>query len=302
MRAATTIARAATRLTWPFVRLDRNRGRLAPAVLCYHRVLPRRSGSQSARYSVTAEQFRQQMSLLAGEGFTSLTLDEFRRAAAGADEVPSRSVLVTFDDGFADIYLNAWPIAREFGIALNLFLCSGLLGGESVESLQPRTPAEKASQCEFPNLWRPLTWDQVREMSRGGVGLGFHSHTHRNYGRLSTEELVSDASRGLSVMERDLGTRPCSFAFPYGHHGSYSAEAIAELKQLGLEIFFTTEMNRTALPGDNPISRLVIHPEDDIQSFRRKLYGGYEWVGTLRRFSYSFAASLRQESRAASQV
>ncbi len=297
MRAATTIAKAATRVTWPLTRLDRNGDLSAPVVLCYHRVLRRSENSQLSPYAVTPQQFRAQMSLLAAEGFRSLTLDDFRAAATGARELSPRSVLVTFDDGHADIYQNAWPIARERGITLNLFLCTGLILGERVAGLDH---SHGADLREPADLCRPLTWGEVREMSQNGVGVGFHSHTHRNHGRLSLAEIAADARRGLTVLQQEAGITPAAFAFPYGHHGSYSSEAISVLRQHGLEIFFTTEMDRTSLPSTSPISRLVIHREDDLQSFRRKLYGGYDWVGKLRRFGYSLRASRRSEARASS--
>jgi peptidoglycan/xylan/chitin deacetylase (PgdA/CDA1 family) len=292
MRAITTIAKAATRATWPLTRLDRNGDLTGPVVLCYHRVLPQPANSQSPRYAVTPQQFREQMSLLVAEGFSSLSLDDLRGAAP---EVPPRSVIVTFDDGFADIYLSAWPIARELGITPNLFLCTGLLDGARLEAFDPQTLADRTSQRHFPHLWRALTWDEVREMGRAQVGLGFHSHSHRNYGKLRVPEIAADAERGLSRFANEVGSRPSAFAFPYGHHGSYSPEAISVLRKQGLEIFFTTEMGRTSLSSNRPISRFVIHPEDDIQSFRRKLFGGYDWVGRLRRAAYSFRAAVRPE-------
>ena len=297
MRAATTIAKAATRLTWPLTRLDRNGDLSRLTVLCYHRVLPGTGHFPLPRYAVTLRQFREQMSLLADEGFTSLSLDEVRDATAGQRELPARSVLVTFDDGLADIHRCAWPIAQEFGITLSLFVCTGLLVGERVDNLAPQTRADWEAWREFPDLWRPLTWDEVREMNRMRVGLGFHSHAHRNYGRLSQPEIAADASRGLAVLQREVGIRPKAFAFPYGHYSSYSARAISALREHGLDTFFTTEIGHTTLPSEGPISRLVIHPEDDLRSFRRKLYGGYDWVGKLRRGAYAFGATLRPETR-----
>ncbi|HEX6186944.1 MAG TPA: polysaccharide deacetylase family protein [Pyrinomonadaceae bacterium] len=296
MRAATTIAKAATRLTWPITRLDRNGDLSAPVVLCYHRVLPRTADSDPAAYAVTPQQFREQMSLLASEGFNSLSLEHVRAALSGNRELPPRSVLVTFDDGFADTYLTAWPIARQFGITLNLFLCTGLLAGEAIEVFDQPRAADRANRREFPHLWRPLNWDEVREMSIAGVGLGFHSHTHRIHANLSREQIAADASQGLSLLAQEVGVRPIFFAFPYGHNGSYSADAISALREKGIEIFFTTHIGRTPLATDGPISRFVIHPEDDIRSFRRKLYGGYDWVGKLQRFAYS-VGSIRRPRR-----
>jgi len=302
MRAVTTIAKAATRLTWPLIRLDRHGALSRLTVLCYHRVLPATGRSPLPRYAVTLRQFREQMSLLTDEGFKSLSLDDVRDATSGKQQLPERPVLVTFDDGLADIHRCAWPIAHEFGISLNLFVCTGLLVGESVDNFAPQTRADWESWRDSPDLWQPLTWDGVREMNRLGVGLGFHSHAHRNYGRLSQEEIAADASRGLSVLQREVGMRPKAFAFPYGHFSSYSARAISVLREHGIDTFFTTEMERTPLPSEGPISRLVIHPEDDLRSFRRKLYGGYDWVGKLRRSAYAFGATLRPETRPPSRA
>src|SRR5204863_6771524 len=127
------------------------------------------------------------------------------------------------------------------------------------------------------------------------VGTGFHSHTHRNLARLSRQEGVADAARGISRFASELGVRPVFFAFPYGHYGSYSAAAISVLREQGIEMFFTTELGRTRPNNASPIPRIVIHPEDDLHSFRRKLYGGYDWVESVRRFGYTFAASLRND-------
>lgn len=302
MRTSIIIAKAATRATWPLTRRDR-RGPLGPIVLCYHRVLPRSATSQEMpAYSVTPEQFREQMRLLIRERFRSVTLEDFRQSVRAARELPARSVLVTFDDGFADTYLSAWPIAREVGINLNLFLCTGLVAGEAVEQFDRLAGVDRANQTEFPELWQSLTWDMVREMKTAGVGIGFHSHTHRNLGRLSLAEITEDARRGLLLWAQQLGDQPFSFAFPFGQTGSYTAAAISALREFGLEIFFSTELGVTSLRDSGPFSRIVIHPEDDLQTFRRKLYGGYDWVGRLRRFGYALSGAVRQDARESSSV
>lgn len=244
---------------------------------------------------MTPEQFREQMTLLKREGFTSLSLDEYREAALGMRELPRRSVLVTFDDGFADNHQVAWPIAAKLGIKLNLFICTGLLAGESLEAFRAESFAAQANKRQFPELWQPLTCRQLKEMMAGGVSLGFHSHSHSNFGRMTTHEMGADLSSGISIFRQQLGEVPHSFAFPFGHYGSYPGEAILLLQQHGIELLFTTELGRTPFGFENSLfSRIVVHEEDDAASFRRKLFGGYDWVGSVRRLGYSLRHRARR--------
>lgn len=289
MRASTLIAKLLTRAAWPLTRLDHGTVQLVPPVLCYHRVLPRSANCrQQPPYSVTPGQFCEQLSLLAREGFTSLSLQEYYEASAGVRELPRRAVLITLDDGYHDNYALAWPIARQLKMKLNLFICTGLVCGDRIDVFERNSLPERASREQFPELWRPLHWSELREMRAAGVELGFHSHAHRNLGQLSVAAVDADATAGMSLFQRHLGFRPRFFAYPFGHYGSYSRAATSILESHGLEMFFTTELGRTA-PRDfqGTVSRIVVHPEDDAASFRRKVFGGYDWLGGIRRLRYS---------------
>jgi hypothetical protein len=110
---------------------------------------------------------------------------------------------------------------------------------------------------------------------------------------MSATQMMEDTAEGMAIFAESLGFRPRFFAFPFGHFGSYSQMAMSILKEHGLEMFFTTELGRTPLEhGSQLFSRLVVHPEDDLRSFRRKLYGGYDWMGRIRKFNYSVRASF----------
>ena len=141
---------------------------------------------------MTPQQFTEQMALLNEEGFISLSLQEYYEAAQGRRELPERAVLVTFDDGYADNYLQAWPIAQRFGITLNLFICTGLVSGDTPYAFARFSAEAQSSREEFPQLWQPLSWNQLKEMAAGGVGIGFHSHSHENLGNLPASEIKED--------------------------------------------------------------------------------------------------------------
>jgi peptidoglycan/xylan/chitin deacetylase (PgdA/CDA1 family) len=158
------------------------------------------------------------MSVLSREGFTSLTLREFAEVTGGVRKLPPRAALITFDDGFSDNYSLAWPIAREFGMQLNLFVCTGLIEGENIAAFSDRSGPERLSSEEFPELWRPLGWLQLREMNAAGVDIGFHSHCHDNFGRMYLDDIAFDVSAGASLFKNELGFEPKYFAFPFARN------------------------------------------------------------------------------------
>jgi peptidoglycan/xylan/chitin deacetylase (PgdA/CDA1 family) len=113
--------------------------------------------------------------------------------------------------------------------------------------------------------------------------LGFHSHRHENYGRLSLAGVTADVERGMTVWRDELGAVPTAFAFPKGGYGACPASAVSVLRRSGFALLFSTRLGRTRLPSEAPVlDRIVIHHEDDLGVFRRKLFGAYDWLGGLR--------------------
>ncbi|HKX30255.1 MAG TPA: polysaccharide deacetylase family protein [Blastocatellia bacterium] len=252
-------------------------------ILCYHRVLPELIEEDVPIYSVTPQQFNDQLAYLAQHGFQSLSLSEYSEILRGQRPIPPRPVLITFDDGYADIYSQAWPIARRYGMILNLFVCTSLICGQQPAIYSSLPASAKRHRQARPELWRPLTWTELRQMLDGGVGLGFHSHNHSLMSVLSETALREDLDLGLHLCERELGFRPRFFALPHGTYQSYNDRVLSALRESGIERVFTTRLrlDRVGKPGFLS-SRIVVHQEDDLEAFEHKLYGAYDWMGHLR--------------------
>lgn len=209
------LARAAGAATWRMHAQHCTTASRIP-VLCYHRVLPELVEGRNPVYSVTPAQFTEHMMWLAERSFRSLTLKEYAEIAAGMSAIPERAILITFDDGFADNYKIAYPIASRHGMNINVFVCTGLIEEEAV-AIYPHVDRQvRQHRDRYPALWRPLTWTEVRHMLESGIGIGFHSHFHRNMGRLSAEDVHADVRRGLMLFKTHLGMLPEAFAFPKG--------------------------------------------------------------------------------------
>src|SRR5262249_11809903 len=117
------------------------------------------------------------------------------------DESPS--VVLTFDDGFHDVYANAWPLLRERGLPFTLYLATAYLGGTMAWEGSTAKAAGRAA----------LSWDQVGEMVASGLCTPAN-HTHRPVppARLTETELDECSAE----IESRLGVRPRHFAYPWG--------------------------------------------------------------------------------------
>ena len=90
---------------------------MSVSVLMYHHVL--RNGGFIAS---SVDEFRAQMSFLARDGYRTLSAAEFIAYKNGELKVPKKSVFITFDDGWKDNFIYAYPILHEFGLRATIFL------------------------------------------------------------------------------------------------------------------------------------------------------------------------------------
>jgi peptidoglycan/xylan/chitin deacetylase (PgdA/CDA1 family) len=172
-------------------------------ILMYHRVAP--SGSDSlARWRVTPAAFEEQLAYLRDTGYRSVTLAEWRHAAAARRALNGRAVLLTFDDGYADFAEHAWPLLQRYGFGATVFLVSDRVGEVN---LWDRPHAEAL---------RLMDWTTLRELAAQGVVFGAHSASHPPLTALDPADVVREGCRSLVTLARELGLPPSAFAYPYG--------------------------------------------------------------------------------------
>lgn len=285
-----------SKVAWNLIHQKRRPGNRIP-VLCYHRVLPELVEKGDPQfYSILPSQFESQLALLQEEGFKTLSLSEYECMVRGLVPIREPSVLLTFDDGYADNYEIAWKIAKKFNAKINLFICPGYVGWphplltrgngyEVPDAAFWRMGPESVRRHlkKFPHLWRPLTWLELQEMQANGVQIGLHSHNHPNLALLSLQELATDTAAGVSLMEHKLEQRPRFFALPYGGHDSYNPQVISILKSFGLEVIFAAHYAARLPSRQSVFPRILITQQDnsDIFTFRQEIWGAHDWWGQV---------------------
>ena len=94
-------------------------------VLNYHKI-----DRMNISLSVLPEDFEAQMRYLSENNYHTITPDELYESLSGNLELPENPVLITFDDGYADNYRNAYPILKKYGFKATIFVISSFLGSE----------------------------------------------------------------------------------------------------------------------------------------------------------------------------
>ena len=182
--------------------------------LMYHKIGDAPKGSELKKLWVTTAEFRAQMEYLKSHGYTTITFSEMRDIESGKLKAPAKPVVVTFDDGYANNYENAYPVLKELGLKGCIFLVY-----ETIDSHNSWHDPKTEPWLSM------MTWTQAREMQdSGAVELGSHTMRHRNLASLPLDETRWELTESKKRLEDTLGREMVGFAYPYGS-GAYVPEA-----------------------------------------------------------------------------
>lgn len=275
-------ALASRALLRPALTASRVTARWQVPVLVYHQVAD--SGSSPGYpWCVTSAMFESQMRLLAEEKYRIVPLAEFLRSVQEG-RIIQRSVILTFDDGFRGVLLNAYPILRRYGFPATLFLATGYIGQSAFPWVCPWLGSD-----ENPEEYRPLSWADVRAMSGPLVSLGSHTVTHPHLGRLCSSEMAWEVREARRQIEQQTEIRVDDFAYPggIGLYGDHTSETRRVLHEEGYRCALVSEVGRNGLTADRLcLRRLGIGAGDSPALFRAKVEGAYSWVRAMQWVSH----------------
>ena len=177
-------------------------------------VPPRRSDRD-----ITPEIFEKHLLWLKGQGYQTLRLSDLERHAAGTKPAPKSSVVLTFDDAYADAWVYAHPLLKKHGMTAVLFIPTAF---PTMSVLKRLTSEYGGSITDTHTIERGLdgflSWGEIKAMASSGVWeLGSHTLTHRAfhpetpYGRME-DELVGSRQ----AIEARTGQPCAAFAWPLG--------------------------------------------------------------------------------------
>ena len=211
----------------------------AAKVLIYHHV----STTMPASTSISPERFVAQMDYLANNNYEVVPLTVLTEKLKESETLPDKTIAITFDDSYADVYTAAYPILKKRGWPFTFFVNTNAVGSGKLF----------------------VTWDQLREMSKNNVIIANHTIEHNHLVRLEKNEsqaqwrerIVNDITTAQKKIETEIGSAPKIFAYPFGE---YDVDVKNILKKLDY-VAFTQQAG-------------VLSLETDLQTLPRFPFGG----------------------------
>jgi peptidoglycan/xylan/chitin deacetylase (PgdA/CDA1 family)/glycosyltransferase involved in cell wall biosynthesis len=251
-------------------------------VLLYHHVGPRRPDTYRS-LTVEPDVFERQMRMLAGTGYSAVTPDEWLGWALEGRPLPDRPVLITFDDGYADLARYAFPVLERYRLSATVFIVTSQLGGTNVWD-------DPAGFGGHRLLDEP---DLVRWAGKT-VSFGSHGRSHADLRTLSDDELTRDLAESAAVIEALTGRLPDAFAYPYGFHDERVRRAAAERYRVAFGVSAGVNGLGTDLAD---LRRLPVWPRDGVYGLRSKIMMGFNPAERIRTIAVRWARGRSAATR-----
>jgi peptidoglycan/xylan/chitin deacetylase (PgdA/CDA1 family) len=225
------------------------RGYQLVPILCYHGIGPQVRG----RLVMSASAFEEQMRYLKREGYRVITLKDFLEFAALRRQLPRKTVVLTFDDGWKSFKEYAYPLLKELRFPATLFIYTDFIGARIA-----------------------LSWPELRDLAQEGFDLQAHSKTHEDMRKKPNESAEDYARRmqaelvqPLALFQQRVGQTPRILAYPYGSHDEDLIKRVREAGYLA-----ALDVRRQGNPSFTPtltIHRAQVYSEMSLEDFARNL-------------------------------
>lgn len=196
-------------------------------ILCYHDI-PKEV--KDDKYGVDQRTFVNTIEYFKSHGFSFVSLDDVIKANQGEKDIPDKSILLTFDDGYVSFYDFVYPILESYNIPSVLAVVT-----EWVDGNKPKTLEHEI-----------MTWNQIKEVSESPlIEVVSHSHdlhkgivynpqgntaaisVHYSYDSVKQiyeskeeyqERIRQDIEQSKTLLESKTGQKVRAVAWPYGKY------------------------------------------------------------------------------------
>lgn len=225
-----------------------SQGSFAVPVLMYHHIDTKLEpgNPHAGNLTVSPKLFESHLEHLSKNGFNTISLDELYAALYGGTSLPSKPVLITFDDGYENNYTYAFSLLKKYGKKGTFFMIS--------------------DYADAPGY---LTKAQLKEMSDAGMGIESHTKKHANLAQVDPPTLIVELGASKKALEKIIGKKVNYIAYPFGGYSEYALRAV---KSSGYLMGLTINEGKV-IEAKEPfrIPRIAIDPSVNLKRFANLL-------------------------------
>jgi peptidoglycan/xylan/chitin deacetylase (PgdA/CDA1 family) len=236
-------------------------------VLMYHKVS---ANGVKDFLTVSSDDLRIQFSYLQQNGYHSILLSDLVAYLQNKQELPTKPVLITFDDGYRDNWTVMYPLLKEYEMKATIFLVASFINKDGKNSSEDGN--------EYLHI------EDIHAMDPGFVEFGLHSYDHKSYKELTCEEMNKDIIKAKALLRSlNIDFQPChAFTFgAYPKRNSLGKKKFFETLQLNdIMLAFRIGNRLNPLPLRNPllVQRLDIRGDTSFEKFASLLQKGKKIV------------------------
>jgi len=223
-------------------------------ILTYHSI-----DNSGSIISTSYEKFIRQMNYLTDSSFRVISLEEITTCILENRPFPSKSVAITFDDGYKNVYDIAYPVLKEKGFGATVFVIPEYCCGYDQWNRQ----GKRIPQLELLNS------NEISEMARNGIDFGAHTMSHPDLSKLPLDKAAAEILTSKAAIKNYSGKEVQFFAYPFGRQTK-------EISKIVKKEFYgacSTELGFATLRSD-----IYSLPRIDMYYFSRNNF--FTWIET----------------------
>ena len=218
----------------------------------YHSIINDHDGS------VSVKSFKKQMILMKKMGYQTIDFKDLE------DNRDKKKFIITFDDGYESVFLNALPILKQLGFNAICFIVTNKIG-------QYNDWDENKSNFKKMRL---MSFDQINEWVHSGFKLGSHLMNHLDLTKLNNKEKMYQIVNSKKFLNDIFSTKVDTFAYPFGSYNKETKILISEYYDFAVTTkrsrYIKNKFNNCLLP------RVPINTNDGLFKFFLKIRTPYE--------------------------
>ena len=163
-------------------------------VLLYHSI-----SDDNSMMSLNVNIFENHIKYLKKNGYTSINFNEI-------DQSAKKQIIITFDDGYKDVLLNALPILKKYDFKATCFFVTNLIGKDNSWDINKKNFSKKET----------MNFNDINNWISSGMHIGSHSHNHLDLTKISEKKLLNELDFSKKILEDKFDIVSDIFCYPYG--------------------------------------------------------------------------------------